>query len=136
MKRDCLNTPCPPAISTIHYERSRMWKNGGSDSAANRRSLVTPDFMSVVVNNRFYYISSALTLDLDASANWDAVAPTDYTVAANRAGLDFYVYACQPSSGSSPVILISSAATYPSVIMLLHHVRSVASIVNVFPSVL
>lgn len=114
MKRDYLNTPCPPAISTIHYERSRAWKTGGSDSAANRRSIVTPDYMSVVVNNKFYYISSQQSFDLNSSASWDTVTPTNYSIAANRVGIDFYVYACQPASGSSPVLLVSSASTYPS----------------------
>ena len=114
MKRDYLNTPAPPAISTTHYERSRAWKIAGSGSATDRRSIVTPDFLAVVVNNKFYYISSQQSIDLNSSSSWDTTTPTDYSIAANRIGIDFYVYACQPASGSSPKLLISSASTYPS----------------------
>lgn len=37
----------------------------------------------------------------------------DYTVADNRAGVDFYIYACQ-SSGAAPKIVISANSTVPT----------------------
>jgi hypothetical protein len=114
MKRDYLNTPAPPAISSIHYERSRMWCNAGSDTAAHRRTVLTPDYMAVVVNGVFFYISSAFSIDLDLPASWDTIVGTDYSTAANRAGKDFYVYACQIASGAAPTLLVSVASTYPS----------------------
>ena len=101
-------------FSPVHYERSRMWKNGGVASAALRRSLVTPDYLAVVIDGVFYYIQVEQTIDLNAPASWDIQTPTDYAVAANRAGKDFYVYACRPSSGNSPVFLLSAATTYPA----------------------
>lgn len=36
MKRDYLNTPSPPAISSIHYERSRLFKIKSYSTAAGR----------------------------------------------------------------------------------------------------
>lgn len=38
----------------------------------------------------------------------------DYTVAANRAGRDFYVYACQPAGGPTPKFLLSANSTVPA----------------------
>lgn len=37
----------------------------------------------------------------------------DNTVASNRGGLDYYVYACTPTSGSVPKLLLSKQSTYP-----------------------
>ena len=103
------------AAYPAHYERSRMWANKGSDSAANCRTLVTPDRLTVNINNVGYALLAALELDLDADTGvWDTLVGTDYSTAANRAGKDFYVYACTPVHGSVPVILVSAATTYPS----------------------
>jgi hypothetical protein len=91
-----------------------MWKNKGSDSAANRRTLVSPDQLGVNINSIGYFLSAAVEFDLDVAASWDTQTPTDYSVAANRAGKDFSVYACQPVSGSVPVLIISAATTFPA----------------------
>ena len=97
-----------------HYERSRMWKNKGSDTAANRRTLVSPDRITVNINNLGYVKQAEQELDLNVVATWDTIVGTDYTVAANRAGKTFRVYACRPVSGSVPVLLISAASTFPA----------------------
>jgi hypothetical protein len=95
------------ASTPAHYERSRMWKNddhtSGGGSAADRRSLVTPDYMTVNINNSGYILSSALTLDLDAAASWDTESVAAAwqanhayvldTVAKKVAGSD-YLYVC------------------------------------------
>jgi hypothetical protein len=97
-----------------HYERSRMWKNKGSDTAANRRTLVSPDRITVNVNNVGYVKQAEQELDLNVVATWDTIVGTDYTVAANRAGKTFRVYACQPISGLVPVLIVSAASTFPA----------------------
>lgn len=102
------------AAAPVYYERSRMWKNKGSDSAANRRTLVSPDQLGVNIDGQGYFLPAAVELDLNVAASWDTQTPTDYAVAANRAGKDFYIYACQPESGSVPILKISAAATFPS----------------------
>jgi len=58
-------------------------------------------------------LTAQAEIDLSSSANWDSVSP-DYRTAANRAGKDFYIYACVPGSGSSPKIILSANSTTPS----------------------
>lgn len=102
------------AAAPVYYERSRMWKNKGSDSAANRRTLVSPDQLGVNINGVGYFLSAAVEFDLNTAGSWDTQTPVDYATAANRAGKDFYIYACQPASGSVPILIISAATTFPS----------------------
>ncbi len=156
-----------------YYWRNRMFKNKGSDTAANRRTLVTPSRIVVNVGTRGLVIATEKEFDLNVDATWDdkSVAATwqathsyslneyakplvannyiykcttagisggsqpawgttpggttndgavvwtcvkDMTVAANRAGQDIRVYACIPSSGSTPVLILSAASTYPA----------------------
>jgi len=77
-----------------------MWKNKGSDTATNRRTLVSPSQMLVNIGGAgpyAYELVAAVELDLNVAASWDATSP-DYTNAANRAGKDFYIYACEPNT--------------------------------------
>jgi hypothetical protein len=60
-----------------------------------------------------YYISAQTDYDLSVAATWDTVVGTDYTVAANRAGKDFYIYACE-SATTTPVIKLSANSSAPS----------------------
>jgi hypothetical protein len=110
------------AILPGHYERSgtagiaanQMWKLATPyATAANRYKVLSPDRLSVNINNSGYAITAQITIDLSVAANWDSVA-TDYTVAANRIGKDFYLYACQPVSGIAPVFILSANSTIPT----------------------
>ena len=106
-----------PARQDGYYNRNRMWKNKGSDTAANRRTLVSPNHMLVNIGGagaHAYEREAAMEMDLNESWVWDTQTPTDYTVAANRAGKDFYVYALIPGSGFSPILVLSAATTYPA----------------------
>jgi hypothetical protein len=106
-----------PARFDAFYDRNRMWKNKGSDSAANRRTLVSPSHLLVNIGGagaHAYELEAAVELDLGTAASWDTTTGTDYTIAANRAGKDFRIYACVPVSGFTPVILISAASTFPA----------------------
>ena len=47
----------------------------------------------------------------DGSVVWQC--QLDYTKASNRVGKDFYMYACAPTNGSSPIIILSDNATVP-----------------------
>jgi len=105
-----------PARQDGYYNRNRMWKNKGSDTAANRRTLVSPSHMLVNIGGagaHAYEREAALEMDLNESWVWDTQTP-DYTVAANRAGKDFYIYAVLPGSGFSPILILSAATTYPA----------------------
>lgn len=82
-------------------------------TAANRYTLVSPSAMAIHINGVGYAITAQVEIALSSSASWDTTDPTDYTVAATRAGVDFYIYACQPASGNTPVILLSASASAP-----------------------
>jgi hypothetical protein len=91
------------------YERDVLFALGGTD-----HTLLSPNRMTVNINSKGYILLSQISLNLNTAATWDTQTPTDYTVAANRAGNDFYLYACRPVSGSTPVILVSANTSAPS----------------------
>jgi hypothetical protein len=106
--------------SINHYSRKDTNHHiKGSDTAANRRTLVVVPFAAVIDDRlgagRLDTFTTIVDteLDLNTAANWDTVTPTDYTVAATRAGKDFYIYACI-QTGTVPKILLSATATAPS----------------------
>jgi hypothetical protein len=47
----------------------------------------------------------------DGNVVW--ICEHDFTVAENRGGLDFYIYACQPTEGVAPVLMVSANSTVP-----------------------
>lgn len=102
------------AYAPAHYARSNMWCSVGLVNAADRRSVKTPDRVTVNINETGYEKAISQVFDLDLPASWDTIIGTDYSIAANRAGKNFYIYACQPVSGNNPVFVISAAKTFPS----------------------
>ena len=111
---DVLAAQCFVASLPNHYERNQKWQAKGNATAADRYTLQTPNQLTINVNDAGYVISAQQDLDLSATATWDQVV-TDYRVAATRAGLDFYVYACQPTptTDTAPTLIISANSTYP-----------------------
>jgi len=81
----------PSATKTGYYYRC---------TTAGTSSSLTPTFPTVIGGTYN-----------DGDVVW--ICEKDYTVAANRLGMDFYIYACAPESGTEPVILISVNATVP-----------------------
>jgi hypothetical protein len=53
----------------------------------------------------------ATVTESGSTLQWTAYL--DNTVASNRAGQDFYVFACTPTSGSVPKLIVSKNSTYP-----------------------
>ena len=102
------------ASTPVYYSRDTLWANKGSDTAANRRTLVSPSKLLGNINDYGYVLNASIELDLNTAASWDAISPTDYSTAANRAGKDFYIYACTPVTGTTPVIKLSVNSTIPS----------------------
>lgn len=97
------------------YQRDIKWAlKTPYATAGNRLIIQSPTAMAVDINGTVFIVRSQIEIDVSVAAKWDTQTPTDYTVAANRAGKDFYIYACAPSSGEAPVILLSAASTYPS----------------------
>jgi hypothetical protein len=97
------------------YQRDQKWAlKTPYSTAANRYTILTPNKLSVDINGTVYFLTAQAEIDLSNAANWDTTSPTNYTTAANRAGKDFYIYACVPGSGSSPKIVLSANSTTPS----------------------
>lgn len=78
-----------------------------------KTTITTPPTLMVNINNVGYALRSAQTINLALTASWDSDSTT-YATAANRAGRDFYIYACVPTSGTVPVIVLSVNSTVPS----------------------
>lgn len=94
------------------YQRDVIFSAKTVAVAADRYILLTPNRLAVDVGGAVLALTSQAALDLSAAATWDATSPTDYTVAANRAGKDFYVYACLVG-GLVLKLLVSANATAP-----------------------
>jgi hypothetical protein len=95
------------------YEASGLWAAKTVVAAADRYKLTSPTDMQIDVGGLSLTNIAVQILDLSVADTWDTISGTDYTVAASRAGLDFYVYAVAPSEGSIPTWLLSANATYP-----------------------
>lgn len=86
-----------------------------SMKAGDRDVLVSPvDGFEVNVGGRGYIQTASIELDLALGATWDTVSGTDYRTPANRAGKNFYVYACVPTVGRVPIVKISANSTAPT----------------------
>lgn len=102
------------AFHPTYYHVSGNWTAKPVTVAADRHTLLGPVTGALKVGSMDLSWDSQPTLDLSTSASWDTTAGTDYTVALNRRGLDFYIYACQPVSGNTPVWKISVNSTVPT----------------------
>jgi hypothetical protein len=89
------------------------WTTVGVAAAADRFTLRSPGGLSLDIDGNVYFIRNAYDIPLNNPNAWDALVP-DYTVAANRAGVDFYIYACQPPAGTGPLIVLSDNAAVPA----------------------
>ncbi|MFH2127656.1 MAG: hypothetical protein ABIK12_14160, partial [Pseudomonadota bacterium] len=88
-----------------------VWAAKTVVAAADRYALLSPERMVLDVGGTTLVLSAQEEIDLSAAASWDDVVSTDWTVAANRAGQDFYIYAC--NDGGSLVLLLSANSTVP-----------------------
>lgn len=91
------------AITGILYEREYL-------PVPNKTTL---EFSRtwISIDDIGYSINIPATIDLASANNWD---DSQYTSAASRAGKDFYIYACKPSSGSMPKFVLSHNSTIPT----------------------
>lgn len=96
-----------------YREAEDKWQYEGTAAADQRYTLQSPARLLVDIDDTMYLISAQTDYDLSVEATWDTTAGTDYTVAANRAGVDFYIYAIQPGSGTTPLIEVSDNSSAP-----------------------
>lgn len=90
------------AISPVYYSRSAKW-------AAAKTTITPPAYLSVAIGGVRYTAVNANPLDITNAENWDSNG-----VVVDRAGKDFYVYACVPKSGSVPKFILSANDTVPA----------------------
>ena len=75
------------------YARPSLPALASTSTEAGRRTLVVPAKTAAALASADFYTAIAVSLDLSVAASWDTTSGTDYTVADNRAGKDFYLYA-------------------------------------------
>lgn len=92
-------------IDPSYYRRSKLPSLLSATTTAGRQTLVMGITSCVLPASDFYL--AATNIDLSVASNWDSVA-TDYTIAANRAGKDFYIYAVPGK------FLLSANSTVPT----------------------
>lgn len=94
-------------LSPVHYSRSSNFETSG------RTSIKLPSYLSLMVNGHYFRNDTEVTVDISDTANWDSTE-TDYTVAENRAGKDFYIYAVDDNKVAKSVhIVLSANSTVP-----------------------
>ena len=89
--------------SPIAYDRNELWK------ASGQTAIVSPSWLKVAINDTCYVVKESTTISLATASNWDS---STYATASNRAGKDFYIYACQGDDGIK--FLLSANSTVPS----------------------
>ena len=94
-------------LSPVHYSRSSNFETSG------RTSIKLPSYLSLMVNGHHFRNDVEVTVDISDSANWDSTE-TDYTVAENRAGKDFYIYAVDNTVTKSVHVVLSANSTVPT----------------------
>ena len=84
----------------------------GSATASERRTVNIPA-MQLQINATVYTLSTATTLDADTTGSW-ASNEISKATPSSRNGEDVYIYAVEPSSGTTPNFCLSSNSTYPN----------------------
>jgi hypothetical protein len=110
---ECVDIPTLLAAMPAHYQRDVSWAAAGNATTAERYTLVSPGEMAVNIGGAGYRLTAATDIVLSSAASWDDTTTTDWTVAANRAGQDFYIYACQ-QSGTVPKLVLSANSAVPT----------------------
>ncbi|MDY5911037.1 MAG: hypothetical protein SPJ62_03290, partial [Inconstantimicrobium porci] len=94
-------------LSPVHYSRSSNFETSG------RTSIKLPSYLSLMVNGHYFRNDVEVTFDITDTANWDSTE-TDYTIAENRAGKDFYIYAVDDKVTKSVHVVLSANSTVPT----------------------
>ena len=91
------------AMSPVYYERN--------DLPTPNKTTITIHRSWINVDNYGYVLENDKVIDLTNADSWD---DSQYTTASNRAGKDFYIYACTPTSGVEPKFILSANSTIPT----------------------
>ena len=76
---------------TNSYISSAYFSDGAWAAATDvdRVTLRSPSFTALDVGGNSHSWETEQLLSVDSASSWDTISGTDYSVAANRAGLDF-----------------------------------------------
>lgn len=91
------------ATAPAHYEREQLY--------TTNKTTITIYPTWVNINGMGYVLEGTKTIDIENADNWD---DSTYTSAAQRAGKDFYIYACEPISNDAPDFILSANSTVPT----------------------
>ena len=82
------------------------------DKPSVTKTTVTLEKFWVNIGNHGYILDTVKTIDLTNADSWD---DGEFATAANRAGKDFYIYACEPDTGGDmPKLILSANSTNPT----------------------
>ena len=90
------------AAAPAYYEREQLYNTN--------KTTITIYPTWVNIDDSGFFMETTKLLDIETADNWD---DGQYTTAANRAGKDFYIYACK-SSGNAPDFILSANSTIPA----------------------
>lgn len=88
----------------VYYSRSSLMDG-------DQTTLTLPDVMNLNIGGKGYTLAESIEIDISDDSNWDN---TIYDSPLERAGKNFYVYACQPTTGKTPVFILSPNSTVPN----------------------
>lgn len=86
-----------------YYQRENLF------TTAKTTITIKPTWVNI--SDSGYVLSENKTININNSASWDN---SQYATASNRAGKDFYIYACIPASGTTPDFVLSASSTVPN----------------------
>ena len=81
------------------------------DIPAVTQTTITIKPTALNINGNGYNTALDTIIDINDSNSW---AESTYATAANRAGKDFYIYVCEPASGTTPDFILSGNSTIPT----------------------
>lgn len=96
-------------IAAIGSPKYNLYVRSALPMSAKTSITINP--MALTINDSTYELKDVKTFSLNSSSSWDSAT---YATASNRAGKDFYIYACQPSSGTVPTLILSANSTVPT----------------------
>lgn len=91
------------ATAPAHYEREQLY--------TTNKTTITIYPTWVNINGGGYVLEGTKLIDIENADNWD---DNQYVTAANRAGKDFYIYACESISNDAPDFILSANSTVPT----------------------
>lgn len=92
---------------------SPNWYRRSNVPTVTKTSITIPKGLQINIGSRGCLLLNDVTLDVTSSDDWDDTSIVDYTIAANRKGTDFYIFAYYTENSNEPSFLLSSNSTIP-----------------------